>query len=99
MTFSEFWTSIKIQKWAKYVITLAIFLVIFLFIGEQSLVRYVHRSHDIRQLEEQRDMYRREAEEAQRELQTLSHPDSLEQFAREQYFMHTPNEDIFLIEE
>ena len=30
MTFSEFWTTIKIQKWGKYVLTLITFLVIFL---------------------------------------------------------------------
>jgi len=31
-------------------------------------------------------------------MQTLNHPDSLERFAREQYFMHEQNEDVYLIE-
>jgi len=99
MTFSEFWTSIKIQKWGKYAITLIVFLVVFLFIGDQSLIQFVRRGREIRQLEQQRDMYREGAEKAQREIQTLHQPDSLERYAREQYFMHTPNEDIYLVEE
>ena len=99
MAFSDFWTKIKINKWAKYVITLLVFLVVFLFIGDQSLIRFIQRGKEIRQLEEQRDAYREDAERAQREIQTLHQPDSLERYAREHYFMHTANEDIYLVEE
>ena len=99
MTFSEFWTYIKVKKWGKYVITIAIFLAIFIFIGDQSLIRFVHRQQEINRLEEQRDMYRDAADQAQREIQLLHNPDSLERFAREQYFMHNENEDVYLVEE
>ena len=98
MNFSEFWTSIKIQKWGKYAITLLAFLIVFLFVGDQSLIRFFHRQREIRQLEEQRDMYRTETEKAQREIQMLQNADSLERFAREHYYMHTPEEDIYLID-
>ena len=53
MTFSEFWTTIKIRKWGKYVITLLVFLVVFLFIGDQSLIHFMRRGREIRHLEEQ----------------------------------------------
>lgn len=99
MTFSEFWTSIKIQKWGKYAITLLAFLVIFLFVGDQSMLHFIRRHRQIRQLEEQRDMYRTQTQEAQREIQMLQNPDSLERYAREHYYMHTPGEDIYLVEE
>ena len=99
MSVSEFWTTIKIRKWGKYVITLIAFLLVFLFIGDQSLIQFVRRGREIRQLEEQRDMYREGTEKAQHEIQTLHQPDSLERYAREHYFMHTPNEDIYLVEE
>ena len=99
MNFSEFWTSIKIQKWGKYAITLLAFLIVFLFVGDQSLIRFFHRHREIRQLEEQRDMYRSETEKAQREIQMLQNADSLERFAREHYYMHTPEEDIYLIDD
>ncbi len=99
MSFSEFWTSIKIQKWGKYAITLIAFLVVFLFVGDQSLIRFFHRHREIKQLEEQRDLYRSETEKAQREIQMLQNTDSLERYAREHYYMHTPEEDIYLVEE
>lgn len=99
MNFSEFWTSIKIQKWGKYAITLLAFLIVFLFVGDQSLIRFFHRHREIRQLEEQRDMYRTETEEAQREIQMLQNADSLERYAREHYYMHTQDEEIYLVEE
>lgn len=99
MTFLEFWTYIKVRKWGKYVIAVVLFLAVFLFIGDQSLLRFIHRSREIRELEKQRDLYEAATEQAQREIQVLQQPDSLERYARERYFMHKPNEDIFLIEE
>ena len=99
MTFSEFWTYIRVRKWGKYVITLLLFLAVFLFIGDQSLIRSIRRHREIRQMEQQRDMYREATEQAQREILLLHNKDSLERYAREQYYMHSPEEEIFLIEE
>lgn len=99
MTFSEFWTYIRVRKWGKYVVTVLLFLAVFLFIGDQSLMRFAHRRREISHLEEQRDMYRSAADKAQREIQVLQNTDSLERFAREHYYMHKPNEDIYLVEE
>ena len=99
MRFSDFWATIKIRKWGKYAITILIFLIVYLFIGDQSFVQFAHRGREIRQMEHQRDKYREGADKAQRELQTLHHPDSLERYAREHYYMHTPNEDIYLVNE
>ena len=98
MTFSEWWTEMKVKKWLKYVITLVVFLIVYLFIGDQSLLQFARRGREIRHLEQQRDMYREGSENTQRELRTLSHPDSLERFAREHYYMHAPDEDIYLID-
>lgn len=99
MTFTEFWTSIKIAKWGKYVLTLTVFTIVFLFVGEQSVLNFIRRGREIKHLEEQRDMYRKGSEKAMQEIRTLNSPDSLERYAREHYFMHTPNEDIYLVEE
>ncbi len=90
---------LKIRKWGKYAITILVFAVVFLFIGEQSLVQFVRRGREIRHLEEQRDLYLEGAEKAQREMNALHQTDSLERYAREQYYMHNSNEEIFLVEE
>ena len=99
MFFGDFWTSIRIGKWWKYVLTLSIFLVIFLFVGDQSMLHFWHRHREINRLEEQRDMYNEGAARAEQEIRLLQNPDSLERYAREHYYMHTPNEDIYLVEE
>jgi len=97
--FSDFWTRIRLRKWGKYVVTILVFLVIYIFIGDQSVTHFVKRGREIRQLEQQRDNYREGAEKAAREIQVLQNADSLERFARERYYMHNANEDIYLVEE
>ena len=99
MNISKFCTYIQVRKWGKYVLTILLFLVIFLFIGDQSLIRSIRRHREIRQMEQQRDMYREATEQAQREIQMLHNRDSLERYAREQYSMHNEGEEIFLVEE
>ena len=90
---------LKIRKWGKYAITILVFAVVFLFIGEQSLIQFVRRGREIRHLEVQRDLYLEGAEKAQREMNALHQTDSLERYAREQYYMHKANEEIFLVDE
>ncbi len=99
MNISDFWSRLRISKWGKYVLALVLFLVVYIFIGDQSMIRFVQRGREIRRMEEQRDFYNRETERTQREIQSLQHPDSLERYAREHYFMHMPEEDIYLVEE
>ena len=99
MKISEIWNMLKINKWGKYVITLLVFIVVFLFIGDQSLIQFIRRGREIRHLRQQKEMYMEGTEKAQREIQTLHQPDSLEQYAREHYYMHNANEDIYLVEE
>ena len=99
MTIRDFWEIIKIRKWGKYVITVLAFFVVFLFVGPQSLLHFVHRHREIRHMEEQRDLYRSESERVDQEIRVLQDADSLERFAREHYYMHTSDEDIYLVDE
>ena len=99
MKISHLRTYIRFRKWGKYLITILVFLIVYLFVGDQSLIRSLRRHREIRQMEEQRDMYRDATEQAQREIQLLHNKDSLERYAREHYFMHNADEEIFLIEE
>lgn len=99
MSFLKKIENIKLKKWGKYIITILIFGVIYIFVGDQSVVRFIQRGEEIKHLEEQRDMYLEEIEKVRREMNSLSHPDSLERFAREQYYMHNANEDIYLVDE
>ena len=87
------------KKFGKYGITIAVFAVVMIFFGDQSLINYVKRAREIHHLEEQRDTYREGIQKARHDLEVLQNTDSLERFAREQYYMHTENEDVYLVEE
>ncbi|MBQ3673335.1 MAG: septum formation initiator family protein [Paludibacteraceae bacterium] len=99
MSFEEFRDKIKWRKWGKYLITIVVFLVVYIFVGDQSMINFAKRAREIRKYEKQRDMYVAGSDKAQQEMQALHNQDSLEQFAREKYLMHAPNEDIYLVEE
>ena len=88
-----------IKKWGKYIITLVVFGVVYFFVGDQCILRFIERGRAIRHLEEQTEMYNTASEQVMREMQSLNNLDSLERFAREKYLMHQANEDVYLVDE
>ena len=97
------WTKIihSITDYAlnKYVVTLLIAAVIFVFVGDQSMLRDIHRYRQIRQARKELKQTQATIEQQRYAIQSLQSTDSLERYAREQYFMHAPNEDIYWVEE
>lgn len=98
----KFWTAVKefMAKYCnKYVLTLLVFGIVFVFVGDQSLLRRWHNARLLHQLEKQREVYTRDIETIEQDLHALQQTDSLERFARETYFMHAPNEDVYVVKE
>lgn len=93
------WAGIKKYMFNKYVLTILIFLLIMLFAGEQSVGSFIKRGREIKKMEEQRDMYREGTKAAEEGMRMLQYTDSLERYAREQYYMHAPNEDVYVVNE
>jgi len=93
------WLAVHKYVLNKYVLTLVIFAIIFLFVGEQSFIKDIKRSRQIHQTEQEIEAANQAIESAQRQINSLQQPDSLEKFARERYLMHKDNEVIFLVEE
>ena len=52
----------------------------------------------VSRLEEQYDLYRSRVDQDSTLLERLKYDECLEQFARETYRMHAPNEDVYVIE-
>jgi cell division protein FtsB len=77
---------------------LYVFAVLFIFIGEQSLINQINRKREIRKTQMEIQQIKAETEEANNLLQSLDNKDSLERFAREQYKMHTDKETVYLID-
>jgi len=83
----------------KYVLTVLIFAFIFIFVGEQSLIKDLQRSHKIHQTERKIEEAQQAIDAAERQLNSLQQMDSIEKFAREHYLMHKDGEEIFLVDE
>ena len=93
------WSKIRKVLINKYAIALYVFALLFMFFGDHSLVKYLKRAKKMRALEEQLEVTRHEIEQSESVMRVLDNVDSLERFAREQYRMHAPNEDVYVVEE
>jgi len=92
----------KIWPWLKnkYVLTITIFMVWILFFDQNNLVDRMKMSSEIRQLESDREYYLEQIQVDSARLHELTTDrDNLEKYAREQFFMKKPNEDVFVIVE
>ena len=94
----ETWKKVRNVLINKYAITLYVFAVIFIFVGEQSWIKQISRKVEMRETQKKIEEIQQQTAEAKNLLQSLDHPDSLERFAREQYKMHTADEDVYIVE-
>lgn len=83
----------------KYVIAILVFAIVLLFVGEQSILRDIQRGKQIHEVKEQLADTKQQIRECDATMQSFQSTDSLERFAREHYYMHTPDEDVYLVEE
>ena len=75
-----------------------VFLIITFTIGDSNIFMRTKYDEQIRSLEREILRYREEAEDNRRRLVELrSNDDDLERFAREEYLMKKPDEDLFII--
>lgn len=90
----------KYVRMHKYLITVAAFLVIIVFLDENSLIQRNKHRQEINALIAEIEKYRKQYEEDTETLKELmNNPQVLEKIAREKYKMKKPNEDIFVFEE
>ena len=95
---SEFWKKVRKVAINKFAITLYVFAVVFVFIGDQSLINQISRAIEMRSIRKKIDQEQAETARAINVLESLNDTDSLERFAREQYYMHTDNEIVYIVE-
>lgn len=82
----------------KYVASTLLFLVIFLFLGENNLIVSTKLSREVANLERECKRLKADIEQDSIEASSLiSNPDALEAYGREHYYMKRPNEDIFIV--
>jgi cell division protein FtsB len=98
MNKENFWNLARKVLINKYAIAIYVFAVIMIFIGEHSLIQFVKRGTQIREVEAQIEHTNQQIRQAQRSMNMLDDIDSLERFARERYMMHTDKEDVYIVE-
>lgn len=82
----------------KYILTAAVFLIWVALFDGNNLVDRFRDMRTLHQLEKDREYYSGRIEEERRKLNELRTSDeNLEKFAREQYYMKEPGEEIFVI--
>lgn len=89
-----------LTKVSPYWLLTIVFLIFTFTMGESSLYKRYTYDEKIRSLEKEIEYYQKEIEVNSKKLNDLhTDRDGLERFAREEYFMKSPNEDIFIIKE
>jgi len=89
-------------KWFrnKYVVAIFLFLIWIVFFDENNLIQRQRNKKRLKALKEQRTFYREKIEADNRKIEELkSGAGNLEKYAREQFYMSRPGEDLYLIVE
>jgi cell division protein DivIC len=90
----------RLPAWMKnrYVITLIVFLVWIILLDPNNLISRAREIRTRNRLEREKEYYTGRIEEDRRKLNELrTSNENLEKYAREQYRMKRPDEDLFII--
>ncbi len=95
---SDLADTVKVLAHSKYAIAVAIFLFWMVACDEDSLLSKSTQSAELSTLEAQKNELLHEIEQDKRKMSELrNNRQSLEKFAREEYFMKRDDETIFII--
>jgi cell division protein FtsB len=95
---AEIWQ--KVFPWVrnKYVLTTAIFLLWMILFDSSNLIDVYSEYRKIKRFEKEKEYYLEKIANDKNRLNELqTNNENLEKFAREQYLMKKPDEDIFVI--
>ena len=71
-----------------------------LFFDQNNIVDRIKMTNEIRQLEEDREFYQEQIQKDSARLSELTtNKENLEKYAREQFLMKKPKEDVFVVVE
>ena len=82
----------------KYIWVGTFFVVWMVFLDTNSLLVHLEMNEEIEKLEKRRDYYKTEIRSDKKGIKALQQPFQIEEYARKEFFMKRPDEDIFIIE-
>lgn len=84
----------------KYVAATIIFLIFFVFLGENSLLVTNRLNREVSQLQKDVAQYEQGIrEDSIAAVSLVGNPEAIETYGREEYYMKRANEDIFIIKD
>ena len=90
----------RVWPWLKnkYVLTISVFAIWMLFFDQNNVVDQLKMSIEINQLEDDRAYYLEQIQKDSTRFHELTTDrDNLEKYAREQFLMKKPDEDVFVV--
>ncbi|OFY63029.1 MAG: hypothetical protein A2V64_04560 [Bacteroidetes bacterium RBG_13_43_22] len=82
----------------KYILTILIFLIWLLLLDSNNLIARYKEMRELNKLRNEKEYYLKKIEVDAKKLQELkTDNENLEKFAREQYRMKKPDEDLYII--
>lgn len=96
----RFWKAIWPYVKNKYVLTIVGFAVWVFFFSQYSLMERVRLSRNLKALQQEKEYYIEQIKRDSTRLKELTTgTEELEKYAREQYYMKKPGEDVFVVVE
>jgi len=82
----------------KYVLTIVLFLIWIVLFDSNNIIERIREIRELNKLKDDREYYQNKIKEDSRKLQELKTDNqNLEKFAREQYRMKRPDEDLYIV--
>lgn len=87
------------RSFLRYAIVATVVFLLFMFLKKDNLVNWVQAGLSLRRQERQIEQYQRENEELDRRIRVMTGDrDSLERYAREEFFFAEPGDDVYINE-
>ena len=87
------------RSFLRYAIVATVIFLLFMFLKKDNLVNWVQAGITLRRQERQIERYREENAELDRRIRVMTRDrDSLERFAREEFFFAEPGDDVYINE-
>lgn len=82
----------------KYIWVGLLFVIWMAFLDTNSLYVHLDLNNEIHKLEKRKEYYNSEIKSDKEQIKSLQQPFEIEKYARENFYMKRPDEDIFIIE-
>lgn len=87
------------RSFMRYAIVVTSLFALFLFLKKDNLLRWIQAGYTLSRQQKQIELYRQQNGELDHKIQMMSsNRDTLETFAREEFFFCAPGEDIYITE-